>query len=175
MFPGWRSCITSSTIIAWNHPTSSPLKFHREDAGAPAVYPPPCWSPLKGDIPNKYPRNLSCMGLIIKGFPSQHFCHHLPYESSSLHQTHLRVKVREAVRIKWMVTAGLNTWNKWRTEAAATVQFKMQDAKNVWKKTNSHKWWLNSWWFTMVESEKHHLKHKSKNGWLISRKYWIET
>ena len=82
---------------------------------APQLFTPFCWSPLKRDIPNKYP-------LIIKGFPSQGFCHHFPYESSSLHQTLLRVKEAGSREFHgWSPLGSTHETNGERTEAAATV------------------------------------------------------
>ena len=56
--------------------------FHRENAGTLGWYPSclsPRRSPLRGDIPNKYPLYKVYMGLIIKGTIPRG-PHHFPYE-----------------------------------------------------------------------------------------------
>ena len=59
---------------------------HRENAGTLGWYPS-CLSllrsPLKGNVPNKYPLYKVHMGLIIKGPPSQGY-HHFPYDKKHL-------------------------------------------------------------------------------------------
>lgn len=68
------------------HPTDiqaivflTPFNSHRENGGGPwgwraprcCLTHPPCWSPLKGDIPNQFSGNMFgvFLGLTIKGPP----------------------------------------------------------------------------------------------------------